>query len=356
MLRYDLHTQSVGGSNLEDTRQKTDYEYIKDVYESLLDEKKVAENIKEKFQNSIKEIDLYLKSIFEKEDVDYEVFSPRNVGSIYKEKIDKKNMEKQKLIDKNIEINQKIQNLQTKIDLLSKVMLNMKHSDKKFDEKNFDISYVMLDIQEKERQRIARDLHDNIVQNLTHMIHKIELSSKFIDQDPIRAKMELMDINRNMKSIINDMRDVIFNLRPMEFDDMGLKTTFEKYFTDMKFKSGIDIEYHIENVTLHNQLSDISLYHIVKECVNNSIKHSKAAAIHIKIVNEDNNIKIIIDDDGIGFDDKKVTDNRHFGISLLKESVSILGGTIDIHSIIDKGTTISICIPCVMEKGEGSFK
>ena len=167
--------------------------------------------------------------------------------------------------------------------------------------------------------------------------------------------MELLDINRYMKSIINDMRDVIFNLRPMEFDDMGLKTTFEKYLIDMKFKSGINIEYEIEDITLNNQLSDISLYHIVKECVNNSIKHAQATLISVSILNQNNSINIKVEDNGIGFDDKKSTDDHHFGISLLKESVSILKGTIDIHSIIDKGTIINICIPCVVQKIEGSF-
>jgi len=340
---------------LNDIIEKTNYEYIKDIYDQLEYEKDILVKEKNDHMDSIKEIDLYIESLFDKEDIDYEVFSPRNVQSIYKDKIDKQNIDKQKLLDANICLDQKISDINSKMDSLSKVMNHMK-DEESIEKKENDISYIILDIQEKERQRIARDLHDNTVQNLTHLIHKIELSSKFIDQDPVRAKMELLDINRYMKSIINDMRDIIFNLRPMEFDDMGLKTTFEKFLIDMKFKSGIDIEYDIEDITLHNQLSDISLYHIVKECVNNSIKHSQAKLIKVSILNKDNDVVIKIEDKGIGFDDKINLDNHHFGISLLKESVSVLKGTIDIHSVIDKGTIINICIPCVMQTIEGSYK
>lgn len=341
---------------MEDAREKTNYEYIEQVYRELLSERDILEKEKAEHLDVIKEIELYIQSLFEKEDVDYGMFSPRNVQSIYKDKIDLQNQQKQELLDTNLILDSKIRSITSKMDSLLQVMKSLEHMDEsQHITGDMNVSYLILDIQEKERQRIARDLHDNTVQNLTHLIHKIELSSKFIDQDSIRAKMELMDISRNVKSIINDMRDVIFNLRPMEFDDMGLKVTFEKFLTDQQFKSGITIRYEIDDITLNHQLSDISLYHIVKECVNNSIKHSMANIIQVNIAKQEDNIHIIIEDDGIGFDEKKVVDNHHFGLSLLKESVSILGGTIDIQSAINIGTRIDVYIPCTMEKSEGSL-
>ena len=86
----------------------------------------------------------------------------------------------------------------------------------------------LIKFQEQESERIARDLHDSTVQNLTSMIHKIELCSKLIDMDPIRCKLELTMMSRTLRDIINDTRQMIYNLRPMSFDDIGLEITIER--------------------------------------------------------------------------------------------------------------------------------
>lgn len=78
-------------------------------------------------------------------------------------------------------------------------------------------------VQEEERQRIARDLHDTSLQNLTHLIHKIELSSLYIDKDPIQAKLELSIVEKSLRKTIEEIRNIIYDLRPMSFDDLGLK-------------------------------------------------------------------------------------------------------------------------------------
>lgn len=380
--------------NLNNNLEENSIVLLKQVYdELLLDKNKLEKSVLEN-SNKIKEIELYLESLFEKEDVDYEIFSPRNIQYICRDKIESQKKDKEKLIEDNNFLNNKIVVLSSRIEKLYTVLksvneffknadieenryddffennenmilnkkednqsnmsydhilnLNdMSESEKKCD----DIKFMILDIQEKERKRIARDLHDNTVQNLTHLIHKIELSSKFIDQDVIRAKMELLDINRNIKSIISDMRNIIFYLRPMEFDDIGLKATFDKYFNEVQFQTTIELLYSIEDIDIYNQLVAISIFHIVKECVNNAIKYSKASYLNIDIKEENSNINIIIKDDGIGFDISKTNDKRHFGLALTKENVSILKGKIDIKSIINRGTIITICIPNCKVKG-----
>lgn len=379
---------------LNDNLEKNSIVLLQQVYEELLlDKNKIEKTILEN-SNKIKEIEIYLESLFEKEDVDYEVFSPRNIQYICRDKIENQKKDKEKLIRDNFVLNNKIVILSSRIEKLYTVLirangffkktdleekkyndffndndniLNNKNDDdqsntsydniselndiSEVEEKCDDIKLMILDIQEKERKRIARDLHDNTVQNLTHLIHKIELSSKFIDQDVIRAKMELLDVNRNIKSIINDMRNIIFYLRPMEFDDIGLKATFDKYFNEVQFQTTIQLLYNIEDIVINNQLVAISIFHIVKECVNNAIKHSKASCLNVDIKEKNSNISIIVNDDGIGFEFSKTNNKRHFGLALLKENVSILKGKIDIKSIINKGTIITICIPNCKVKG-----
>ena len=366
---------------------------LKQVYEDLLLDREKLENLVLDNNDKIKEIDIYLKSLYEKEDVEYEVFSPRNIQYICREKIQNQNNDREKLVKENIILNNKIDVLSSRIKKMYTALKSMDESfekinikndtdddffgdilfDKKEEEKtigidnntlhfnynhelenNEEIKFLILDIQEKERQRIARDLHDNTVQNLTHLIHKIELSSKFIDQDIIRAKMELLDINRNIKSIINDMRNIIFYLRPMEFDDIGLKATFDKYFTEIQFQTNIQISYNIEDIDINNELVCISIFHIVKECVNNAIKYSNASNLKIDIKEVNSSICINIEDDGVGFDISKTNNKHHFGLLLTKENVSILKGKFNIKSILNKGTIITICIPSY--NVEGSIK
>lgn len=91
----------------------------------------------------------------------------------------------------------------------------------------FNKRLQILDIQEKERHRIARDLHDTTLQNLSHLVHNIELSSLYIDKDPIRARLELEVVNKKLKSVIQEMRNIIFDLRPMTFDDFGIKESLK---------------------------------------------------------------------------------------------------------------------------------
>ena len=86
----------------------------------------------------------------------------------------------------------------------------------------------ILDVIEIERQRIAKDLHDVSLQNLSHLIHKIELSSIYIDKDPIKAKLELATVEKELRSIINEIRTIIYNMYPVSLEDLGLKSTIEK--------------------------------------------------------------------------------------------------------------------------------
>lgn len=114
--------------------------------------------------------------------------------------------------------------------------------------------FSVLDVQEKERQRIARDLHDSSLQNLTHLVHQVELSSLYIDQDPLKAKLELASVETKLRKVIDDIRNIIYDLRPMTFDDLGLKQTLLNYFSLLKQECNYQILVDIDNV--EDYLSD----------------------------------------------------------------------------------------------------
>lgn len=206
----------------------------------------------------------------------------------------------------------------------------------------------VLDIQEKERQRIARDLHDTSLQNLAHIVHKIELASMYIDKDILQAKLELAAVNKNMKSVIEDIRNTIFDLRPMPFDDLGLKESFERLFYKLKESNkDYDIESNIEEITCDNNLVLMTIYRVVQEACTNAIKHSQGNKLVINIGQDERTCNIIVKDNGKGFSVDEILNNnqKHFGVSVMKERVDLLGGIITFNSNAKEGTEISIKIP-----------
>lgn len=206
----------------------------------------------------------------------------------------------------------------------------------------------ILDIQEKERQRIARDLHDTSLQNLAHLVHKIELSSMYIDEDPIKAKLELAAVNKSLKSIIQEIRNTIFDLRPMTFDDLGLKESFDRLIDKLKESSKLEINYKLEEIGCSNSLILMTIFRIVEECINNAIKHSGGSKVYFELKKgADNNCIIIVSDNGKSFkcDEVLSVEDRHFGLCILKERVELLSGNIEIDSKPETGTTIKIVIP-----------
>ena len=298
-------------------------------------ELKVKENI-----TRIEEIDSYLNSLLSKEENDFKVFSPRNVESIYKEKIDSNRSEKNSLEKENLNYLEEIQKLENYMSSMEKFLGDLNN-------KSSDTRRQIVDVQEKERQRISRDLHDSSLQNLTHLVHKLELCSMYMDNDIIRAKLELATIQKNLKSVIEDIRNTIFDLRPMSFDDLGLKEAVERLLFRLKENSRIQIDYDLDDVSHENDLVLMNIFRSIQEACNNVIKHSNANSLFVSMKILENNIDIVIQDDGIGFDihNVELKKNNHFGLSVIKERVDLLGGSLDILSEINKGTKITISIP-----------
>lgn len=205
----------------------------------------------------------------------------------------------------------------------------------------------VLKIQEEDRQRIARDLHDTSLQNLTHLIHKLELAGLYIDEDPIKAKLEIAVIKQNMKSIIQEIRNTIFDLRPMTFDDLGLKAALERLVLVFNENQKYEMNVVIDDVSCDEQLILVTIYRIVHECFANIKKYADGTKITFHCKEKDNYIVIDVADNGTGFDMNEVESRNtlHFGLSVMKERVKLLGGTIHIISAINTGTRIHIEVP-----------
>ena len=151
-----------------------------------------------------------------------------------------------------------------------------------------------LDYQEMDRKRIASELHDTSLQDLTHIIHQIELSSLYIDIDPIKAKLELEDVNNQIRRVIQDIRNTIFNLRPMSFDDLGLSEAIDQYIDFLQKKYAIDIFVHVDDIEYLDIKKKLNIYRIIHECLMNSAKHADANKIELLLKDEKAEIYISI--------------------------------------------------------------
>lgn len=208
--------------------------------------------------------------------------------------------------------------------------------------------FSAMDVQEKERQRIARDLHDSSLQNLTHLVHKVELTSLYLDQDPLKAKLELATIESGLRKVIDDIRNRIYDLRPMTFDDLGLQEALSNIFSLMNAEGRFDIQSDIDEIEddfseEEKNLFLIMIYHIIKECVQNAIKHSGGNQIEVSLKKTEGDYRIRVKDNGTGFDVKEAAKKgKHFGLLVVQERVFLLGGEMRIDT--QSGTTIEITI------------
>lgn len=207
-----------------------------------------------------------------------------------------------------------------------------------------------IEMLESERQRIVSELHDTSLQNITYFVHKIELASLYIDKDPARAKMELSIVSKGLHNVIEDIRSTIFNLRPMVFDDLGLKASFERllYLLNENHQYFMDID--IEDVSCETKSDTyfcITIYRVVQECLLNIRKHAEASSVLFHAKNIEDYYVINIEDNGKGFSMKEVENksNSHFGLALIQEGIRLLNGTIRVQSEVGKGTTVEIRVP-----------
>ncbi|WP_099469808.1 sensor histidine kinase [Konateibacter massiliensis] len=262
--------------------------------------------------------------------------------------------EEKKITKQNEELSEKIRSLDNRIGEIDHIINNMKNKNcggyLKNCGANEDYKIEILRSQEFERKRIARDIHDSVVQKLTNMIHKSEFIMKIMDQDITRAKLELMSMSNNIRSTIEEMRNIIYNLRPMALDDIGIDVIIERELLKIK-ENGINVTYDVlgDNSNV-DQIVQITLIRIIQEACNNAVKHSDFTEFCVKIVYNQDCVEVYIKDNGKGFEVLKTNDMVYesksgFGLSMMRERVYLLSGLINFETGEDKGTQIYVKVP-----------
>ena len=206
-------------------------------------------------------------------------------------------------------------------------------------------------VQEEERNRIARYLHDHVAQDLSTL--KISIETLFDDPDKLAPgkKQKLSEISRILQESISSVRDLSYDLRPAGMEQLGLVRTVYQLCEDFSQNNKVPVDFFsagIDVLTLDFDTA-INIYRLIQEGLNNIRKHAGADRVIIRLVASSPNIILRIEDDGQGFDVASrlstALKEKRMGLSSMEERVSLLGGRMDIKSRIGQGTRILIEIP-----------
>ncbi|WP_374987794.1 sensor histidine kinase [Paenibacillus sp. R14(2021)] len=205
--------------------------------------------------------------------------------------------------------------------------------------------------QEEERKRIAREIHDGPAQSLANLVLRTEIAERMLVKQEFQiVHEELIDLKSQVRSGIEEIRKIIFNLRPMALDDLGLVPTLRKYIQDYEEKSRIRTMFDTigKEIRLPSAM-EAGIYRMVQEAFSNAFKHANPSYVSLEITFQAQMVKIVVKDNGVGFHadliESRAKNSVHFGLIGMRERVELLEGRMEIESAIDQGTKITIHIP-----------
>jgi len=198
---------------------------------------------------------------------------------------------------------------------------------------------------EEERMRIARDMHDGPAQSMANLVLQAEILERLMARDPKLVSKELIDFKSGVRAVLDDTRRLIFDLRPMTLDDLGLVPTLRKFLKDYSDKTGV--ETHLRVSGEEGRLPgtyEPTLFRIIQEATNNVRKHAEARTVEVIITFAPRSVAANVKDDGRGFDvaatEARLDASRNLGMISMRERADLEKGTLQIHSQLGQGTEI----------------
>ncbi len=208
----------------------------------------------------------------------------------------------------------------------------------------------VLMIQEEERRRVARELHDETTQSILGLVMRLEAAAAIPDGEAGRIKDMLADVRNLAVSTLDNVHKVIFDLRPSVLDDLGLLSALRWYAQNRLGELGIKARVEVtgEEKEMPPQI-EIALFRVVQEAITNIAKHAEAHNVLLNVEFKDSAITIEIEDDGRGFDVKRLSqqvgESQAVGLLGMRERIELLGGKFHIESQPRQGTHITVEVP-----------
>ncbi len=203
---------------------------------------------------------------------------------------------------------------------------------------------------DEERTRIACEIHDGLVQTLVGVNFKMERCGNMIQEEPAQCVDLLREVKSLLKHGIQEARQVVFNLRPGQYEQLDLLSALSNYLDAYKKQHHVQLDFSHTGSDAHLQpKTKVFLFRIIQEALQNSAKHAKASKVSVQLTIQHDSLSGVISDNGIGFDLHAVSRNPdkwdHFGLRGIKERSKLLGGEVSWKSPKGVGTVMTVQIP-----------
>ncbi len=220
------------------------------------------------------------------------------------------------------------------------------------------LAMKVIQAHEEERKGISREIHDGPAQAMSNVVLKAEIIEKLFDVDIPKTRAELANLKAITRNSLQDIRRIIYDLRPMSLDDLGLRPTLVKYVESFMKEYGINTE--ISFVGEDHRLTDktiiLSVFRSIQECLSNIRKHAQASHVSITVELAPKGVFVRIGDDGKEFDTVRLNQDQlmadgGFGLFGMRERIEMLDGTMAFDTAPGKGTIIRIMLPYEAKEG-----
>ena len=206
-----------------------------------------------------------------------------------------------------------------------------------------DLSRHLLRAQEEERKRISRELHDEAGQGL--MVLRLYLGMIAGETKSVQESQKIQEAMGMLDRTIGDLRRIIARLSPRTLDELGLLAAIRKEARELSRTTGMKAQLVLPDSLELDHEFEVAIYRSVQEALNNIAKHSRARNVTVTVDREDGALRLVVEDDGIGFSRAGGVPNRSFGIVGMRERVAALGGSLRIHSRKGRGTKVRVLLP-----------
>jgi two-component system sensor histidine kinase DegS len=210
-----------------------------------------------------------------------------------------------------------------------------------------DASRQVFQIIEEERMRIARDMHDGPAQSMANLVLQAEILERLLDRNPKQLVTELAEFKNSVRNALEETRQLIFDLRPMTLDDLGLVPTLRKFIKEYGDRYGLATRFNVvgQERRLPGNTEGV-LFRIIQEALTNVHKHARAKMAEVTMNLQPSRVSVTIKDDGQGFDvartEANLHKNKNLGLLSMRERAELEKGTLEIRSQPGRGTEVKV--------------
>jgi signal transduction histidine kinase len=209
----------------------------------------------------------------------------------------------------------------------------------------------LIESQENERKRVARELHDDVVNDLASLALSVHNVSGKLPETAGNLRQGMMGIHDRAVTLTEKVRNISHSLHPASLQHLGLLPAIRSVCNEFKVKEKAAVELFLDDSLVSVSLeADICLFRIVQEALRNVAKHARANNVLVSLRRFDDRVELIISDDGVGFDPEIARSSGGLGLASMRERLEGLGGDLKIISAVGRGVEIIAHIPFLAPK------